>query len=127
MLLGAGGYGPVKPNQYEKLWGVPLTMVHKKIQGLQKNPTTECRFWPETRTNNQDGTMVKMFSVIPSKVHNLLQKNQTYVWYQDDISLSEHSLVGTIQLGTTGRKKLKYPNMVDVKQWMEFVKQSMEE
>ena len=71
--------------------------------------------------------MRTMFPVGPSKVHNLLQKNQTQVWYQDDISLAEHRLVGPIQFGTTGRKKLKYPNMVDVKQWMEFVKQSMEE
>ena len=80
----------------------------------------ECHFWPVIRTKNQDGNLVKMFPVIPIKVHNLLQKNQTYVWYQYDISLAEHRLVGTFQFGTTGRKKLKYPNIIDVKQWKEF-------
>ena len=75
------------------------------------------RFGPEIIMKNQDGALGKMLSVRPSKVHNLLQKNQTYVWYQDDIYLDEHRLVGTFQFGTTGRKKLKYPNIIDVKQW----------
>ena len=29
-----------------------------------------------------------------SKVNNLLQKNQTHMWYQDYISLDDHKLVG---------------------------------
>ena len=82
----------------------------------------KCRFWPEIRANNQDGTLGNTFPVRPSKVHNLLQKNQTYVWYQDDISLVEHRLVGPLQFGTTGINKLKYPNMIDEKQWKELEK-----
>ena len=64
-----------------------------------------------------------MLTVRPSKVQNLLQKNQTYVWYQDDIYLDEHRLVGTFQFETTGRKKLKYPNMIDNKKWKELGKE----
>ena len=77
----------------------------------------KCRFWLEIRTNNQDGNLGKMFPVRPSKVHKLLKNNQTYMWYQDGISFAENRLVGTFQFGTTGRNKLKYPNMIDEKQW----------
>ena len=77
----------------------------------------EWYFGREIRTKNQDCMLGKMFPVIPSKVHKLLQKNQKYVWYQDDISLDEYRLIGTFQLGTTVRKKLKYPNMINEKQW----------
>ena len=45
------------------------------------------------------------------------------MWYQDDISLAEHRLVGTFQFGTTGTKKLKYPDMLDKKQWKELEKE----
>ena len=83
----------------------------------------KCRFWPEIRMNNQDGTLGKMLSVRPSKLHNLLQKNQTCVWYQDDISLADHRLVGPFQFGTTGRNKLKYPNMIDKQQLKELEKE----
>ena len=58
-----------------------------------------------------------MLLVRPSKVHNLLQENQKYVLYQYDISLADHILVATFQFGTTGRNKLKYPNMINEKQW----------
>ena len=51
---------------------------------------------------DHDGPLGKMFSVIPSKVHNMLQENQTSVWYQDDISMSDNRLVGTFQFGTIG-------------------------
>ena len=80
-----------------------------------------CLFWPEIRTNNQDGTLGKMLAVIPGKLHNLLQKNQTYMWYQDDISLDEHRLIGPLKFETTRRKTLKYPNMIDEK-WKELEK-----
>ena len=62
----------------------------------------ECRFCPEMRMEDHDGPLGKMFSVIPSKVHNMLQENQTSVWYQDDISMSDNRLVGTFQFGTIG-------------------------
>ena len=70
----------------------------------------------------KDGTLGKMFPVIPLRVNSFLQKYQTYVWYQYDISLANHRLVGTFQFGTTGRKKLKYPNMINDKQWTELKK-----
>ena len=75
------------------------------------------RFGPEIIMKNQDGALGNMLSVRPSKVHNLLQKNQTYVWYQYDISLAKHSLVGPFQFGSTEINELKYPNMIDNKQW----------
>ena len=77
----------------------------------------KCHFGPEIITENQDGTLGKMLLLIPSKVHKLLQKNQTYVWYQDDISLDKHNLVGPSKFETTGRKKLKHPNNINKKQW----------
>ena len=85
----------------------------RKYEYGNKYPSMECRVWSEMRKNNQDGTLGKMFPVIPSKVHKILQNNQTYVWYQDDISLAKHRLVGPLQFGTTGRKKLEYPNLID--------------
>ena len=75
---------------------------------------------PEIRTKNQDGTLGKMLPARPSKVQNLSKKNQTYVWYQDDISLAEYRLVGIFQFVTTNRKRLKYPNMINVKHWKEL-------
>ena len=64
-----------------------------------------------------------MLLVRPSKVHNLLQNNQKYMWYQDEILLSKKRLVGPFQFGKTGRKKLKYPNIIDEKQWKELEKE----
>ena len=61
--------------------------------------------------------------MIPLRVNRLLQRYHTYVWYQDDISLSNHRLVGPLQFGTTGRNKLKYPNLIDKKQWKELEKE----
>ena len=58
-----------------------------------------------------------MWPVIPIQVDDFLKKYQVLISYQDDISLAEHRLVGTFQFGTTGREKLKYPNMIDEKQW----------
>ena len=37
--------------------------------------------------------------------------------------LAEHGLVGTFQLGTTGRNTLKYPNTIDNNQWKELEKE----
>ena len=67
-----------------------------------------------------------MFPVIPSKVHNHMQKNHTHVWSQDDISLADHSLVGTFQFGTTGRTIIKYLNMIDEKQCKELDKEELD-
>ena len=88
-----------------------------QYDNCNKYPTVECQFWIEIRMNNQDSKLVDMFLVRPSKVHNLLQKNKTYLWYQDYISLYKHKVFGTIEFGTAGRKKLKYPNMINDKQW----------
>ena len=82
----------------------------------------KCPFWTEIRTKNQYSTLGKMLPVRPSKVNNLLQDNQTYICYQDDISLTDHRLVGPFQFGTTGINELKYPNMVDKKHWKELEK-----
>ena len=76
----------------------------RKHEDCKKYTTMACRFWPEIRAKNQGGTLGKMLLVRPSKAQDLLQKNQTYVWYQDDISLDEHRLVVTFQFGKTGRK-----------------------
>ena len=64
-----------------------------------------------------------MFPVRPNKVQNLLQNIHKYVRYQDEISLSEHSLVGTFQFGKSGINKLKYPNIIGNKQWKAFEKE----
>ena len=55
----------------------------------------------------QDITLVKMCSMRPIKVSYFLNKYQGYVWFQDDISLAEHSLVGTLKFGITGIRKRK--------------------
>ena len=60
----------------------------------------------------QDGTPGKSFPVILLRVNDFLQKYQKDAWYQDDISLTEHRLVGPFQFGSTERKKFKYPKMI---------------
>ena len=65
----------------------------------------------------------KILTARPSNVHNLLQKKHTYIWYQGYISLAEHMLVGPFQFGTIGRHKLKYPNIIDNKNWKELEKE----
>ena len=65
------------------------------------------------REMKQDGTLGKIFPVRPLRVNSFLQKYQTYVWYQYDFYLANNRLVGTFQFGTTGRKTLKYPNMIN--------------
>ena len=73
----------------------------------------------------QYGTLEKMLPVIPFMVNNLLKKYQKYVWYQYDISLADNSLVGLFQFVSKGRKKLKYPNMIEEKQWKELYKEEI--
>ena len=85
----------------------------RQYENCNKYPTMECRFGPEIRTKNQDSTLGDVLPVRPGKVQNLLHKNITCVWYQDDICLADHRLFSPFKFGTTGRKKLKYPNMID--------------
>ena len=51
--------------------------------------------------------MGNIFPVRQSKVHKLLKCLQAYMWYDDDISLTEHRLVGSFQFGKTVRNNLK--------------------
>ena len=53
----------------------------------------------------------------------VLKKRRGYVWYKYDIYLAEHSLDWKFQLRTTGRNILKYPNVIDYKQWKELGKE----
>ena len=71
------------------------------------NCAIEFIIWPETIEIKQDGTLGKMLPVRPLRVNGFLKRYQTYVWYQDEISLDKHSLVVPFQLGTTERKRLK--------------------
>ena len=64
-----------------------------------------------------------MLPVRPLRVKVFLQRYQTYAWYQDNISLAEHSMVGPFQLRTTLRNKLKYPNIIGEKKWKELEKE----
>ena len=82
----------------------------------------EFHFGTEIRTKHQNYTLGKMLPLIPSKVHNLLQKNNKYFWYQYDISLGEHRLVEPFKFGAKGRNVLKYPNMIKDKQWKKLEK-----
>ena len=77
---------------------------------------TTLSFFSDIREIQKDDTLGKMWQVIPLWVNDFLRKIQGYVWYQDDISLAEHRLAGPFKFGTTGRKKLKYPNMIVDKQ-----------
>ena len=69
---------------------------------------------------NQDCVLENIYPGIIIKVDNLLKMNNTYVCYQDGIYLDEHMLVVPFQFGTTGRKKLKYPNVIENKMWKEL-------
>ena len=62
----------------------------------------------------------------PIRVNVFLQRYQEYKWYQNDIYMAEHRLVGPLPFGTTARKKLKYPNMINEKQWKELEKYRQE-
>ena len=56
-------------------------------------------------------------------MNEFLNKRWGYVWYQDEISLAEHRLVGPLKFVTTGRNKLKYHDIIDDKQWKELDKE----
>ena len=77
-------------------------------------------FWTEIIMKNQDCVLENIYPGILSKVNNLLKKNSTYMWYQDGISLDAHRMDLSFQFRTTGRKKLKYPNVIDNKVWKEL-------
>ena len=85
-----------------------------------KHPITECRFWPEIRKMQQDGTLGNMWLVRSLQVNDFLKKIKGCVWYQYDIYLAENRIFGKFQFGTTGRNKIKYPDMIDDKQWKEL-------
>ena len=42
------------------------------------------------------------------------------MWNQDNIYLEESRLVGPFKFGILGKNKLKYPNMIEYKQWKEL-------
>ena len=84
--------------------------------------TTECIFLTDIKYIKQDGTLGNFLPERPFRVNGFLQRYQTYVWYQDDTSLEEHRLVGTLKFGTTEINKLKYPIMIDKKKWNELEK-----
>ena len=99
-------------NQYDPIAMRNFVVYHcqwyiRQYEECNQYPIMECRFGPKIRTNKQDGTLGNMLPVTSSKVQNLPQKNNIYMWYQYDISMDEHRLFGQFQLGTTGRKKLK--------------------
>ena len=54
----------------------------------------------------QDGTLIIFLPVRPLRINGCLKRYQTYVWYQNYISLAENRLVGKIQFGITGRNIL---------------------
>ena len=86
-----------------------------------------CCFWPEIIIRNQDGTIGKIYPVKPLKLNNLLKKNHICVWYQDEISLADNRLLRPFKTFTTGRNKIKYPNMVEDNHWKALKKRSKEE
>ena len=77
----------------------------------------ERQFWLEIREIHQDNTLGKVWTVIPLQLRNFLKKHQGRVWYQDEIYLVEHRMVGAFQFETTGINKLKYPNVIYEKHW----------
>ena len=66
---------------------------------------------------HQDGTIGNMWVVITQKVNEFFNKLQVFVWYQYEIYLDEHRLVEPLECGTARRNKLKYPRIIDKKQW----------
>ena len=81
---------------YMKNYGVYLCRCYiRKYEDCKKISYYEVTFCSEIRTKNWYGTLGKLLPARQSKVHNLLQNNQSCVWYQYYISLDEDSLVGT--------------------------------
>ena len=123
MIFDTSGNEPIISSHHEILRGVLGRWYIRHHDNCSKPPITECDFWLEIRVMQQDGTLGKMWPVIPLRVKEFLKKRWGYVWYQDDVSLAEDRLVVTFQFGTTGRNKSKYPNMIYKKQWMELEKE----
>ena len=96
--------------------GVPMLVLHHKPLGLYPSPYNGF-FYLEIRYIKQDGKLGKKNLVRPISLHDFLQNHQQYVWSQYGISLGKHRLVVPFQFVATGRKKLKYPNMIEEKQW----------
>ena len=59
--------------------------------------------------------LVEILPVKPRKENNLQQKYHTYIWFQDDTTLTEHSLIGSFQFGMRETKKIKYPTVIEYK------------
>ena len=57
---------------------------------------------------------MKQTSVIIIRLNSVLQKYHIYKWYQDDISLEEHMLVGPIHLKTSGKIIINTPTLLYV-------------
>ena len=112
MVLITDEYVTVVPCRHDILWGVPFPLECQTIQGLEQSSYHGLLFLTEIRKNNKYGTLGKMLPVKPSKLHNLPNNNQTYMWCQDDIDLAYYSLARSFQFGTKVRKKLKYLHII---------------
>ena len=62
-------------------YGVYRCWCHiRQYEDCTNHPTIKIPFWMEIITKNQDGTLVKMLQVRPSKVNKFLQRTHTYLW-----------------------------------------------
>ena len=120
MVPFTGRHKQVGPYYHKVIQGVALMLVHQKPQRLQQLSCNRIPFYPEIREMSQYGTIGKMFPLNPLQVNDPQKKLQGYVWYQDDIFLAYHRLLGKLEFVTTRRNKIKYPNMIELNHWKEF-------
>jgi hypothetical protein len=65
----------------------------RHCEDSHKELTRRCRFWPEIH-EVQDGVLSTMLAVRPDKVLKFLKSRNDVAWYQLDVDLAEHKLVG---------------------------------
>ena len=113
MVLLVGGDVTVGYFCYECLWGVQLPVVHHTPRGINQSYHNVISFLFGYYKNESIRQTWKMFLVITIRLNGSLKKHHEYIWYQDDIYLEDHRLVGLLQSRISRGGKLKHPNSIE--------------
>ena len=95
-----------------------------------KRKTRDCRFWPDVRQFNEKGVLTQLLLISLDKCERFLERwNKKYGWFQDEVCLAEHLLVGPFDLinkpGPRSLRKME-KNRIDDEIWerLKFVGQA---
>ena len=76
MVFDTGGYGSIRSVYHEILRGVPVPVVHQTPQVFHQASYNGVLFLSVDYKMQQDGKLGQMWTVIPLRVNDLLEKLQ---------------------------------------------------